>query len=195
MPVNARYVRSFSGPQPFVVDITGKGEEAVERMIDKINGDMFLDFSSSSMRFDELDLNDNANDDENDSVDSDEPCKRGVTFPEELVSHVWERPYTTAEEKKLLFYSGRDIGGFRLEYRAILRAQRAAQIQTQTEQYLQTTLINPTARSAKSGFSAMLHKATQVANVLSQSGQFLSKFAHQEDTTDAMLVVDTLYLF
>jgi hypothetical protein len=194
MPVNAQYVRSFSGPQPFVVDITGKGEDVVERMIDKINGAMFLDFSSSSLQFDEVDLNAN-DDDENDSVDSDEPRKRGVTFPEEVVTHVWERPYTTAEEKKSLFYSGRDIGGFRLEYRAILRAKRAAQIQAQTEQYLQTTLINPTARTAKSGFSAMLSKATQVANALSQSGQFLSKFAHQDDTSDAMLVVDTLYLF
>lgn len=194
MPVNAQYVRSFSGPQPFVVDIAGKGEDVVERMIDKINGDIFLDFSSSSFRFDEVDLDAN-DDDENDSNDSDEPCKRGVTFPEEVVTHVWERPYTTAEEKKRLFYSGRDIGGFRLEYRAILRAKRAAQIQAQTEQYLQSALTNPTARSAKSGFSAMLSKATQVANALSQSGQYLSKISHQEDTSDAMLVVDTLYLF
>jgi hypothetical protein len=199
MPFNAQHSRCNATPLPFVVDIAGKGRDAVERMIDKINGDMFLDFSHSSFHFDDVDLRNV--EDEVFSTDSDEPSKR-VSFPDDEVSHVWERPFTTAEEKQLLFYSGKDISKFRLEYRAIVRAHRDAQIKAQLE------LPSPPSSSAPlpgvssykqpmhlSGFSSILHKATQIANAVSQSGKFFAKYSNQEDASDAMLVVDTLYLF
>lgn len=199
MPFNAQHSRCYATSLPFVVDIAGKGRDAVERMIDKINGDMFLDFSQSSYHLDDVDL---SNDDvEEYSTDSGEPSKR-VSFPHDEVSHVWERPFTTAEEKQLLFYSGKDISRFRLEYRSIVRAHRDAQIQAQLECPPPTSALAPlsTLSSYKhpmhlSGFSSMLNKATQIANAVSQSGKFFAKYSNQEDASDAMLVVDTLYLF
>ena len=182
---------------PFVLDIAGKGRDVVERMIDKINGDMFLDFSQSSLHLDEVDLT--SVEEMGDAADSEKPPKR-VCFPEDEVSHVWERPFTTAEEKEVLFYSGRDISIFRHQYRAIVRAHKDARLQAQRELSPSSSNVLSAVQSGNkpmhvSGFSAMLLKATQIANSVSTSGKFFSKFSNHEDASDAMLVVDTLYLF
>ena len=198
MPFNPQHSHCYATPLPFVVDIAGKGRDVVEMMIDRINGDMFLDFSQSSFHLDDVALK--VDEDEGDSTDSNKPSKR-VSFPEDEVSHVWERPFTTAEEKTLLFYSGRDISGFRHQYRAIVRAHKDAQMQAQRD--LSSTSVHFSAVSSVkkpipmpvSGFSSILLKATQIASAVSQSGKFLSKFSNHEDASDAMLVVDTLYLF
>lgn len=176
-------------------------------MIDKINGEMFLDFSGSSLALDDIDLygGDDDDDDESltDSVDSDNDSNRKVSFSDELVSDVWERPYTTVEERKILFYTGREIGEFRMEYKANIKRRKAALIAART-----LALTNPsnqatpstpskaqTLSTTLSGFGTILKKATQVGTALTQFGQFLPAFAQQEEVSDSMLVIDTLYLF
>jgi hypothetical protein len=146
----------------------------------------------SSLPLDDIDLYGDDDDDESDTDSVDVPGRR-VSFSEELIQDVWERPRTTPEEKPLLFYSGKQIWEFRMEYRAIVRRRRAL-----AKNPMAGIPVTPTSRPSKSsssGLSGLLKKATQVATSISQSGHFLSLFAETIDSSDAMMVVDTLYLF
>lgn len=172
-----------------MIDIAGKGKDVVERMIDQISGDMvLLDLSRSSLLSVD-DIYEDDSDSDSGSAHSDEEITRRVSFSEDLVCDVWERPYTTLEEKPQLFYSGKEIWAFRLEYRAIIRNRKAQRHAAST-----TQLTAAVTSSAPSRFSAIMKKASQVASSFSQTGQFLSVLS-QEESPNAMHVIDTLYLF
>ena len=197
MPIKAQSNRSTSESRAFVIDIAGKRQDVVERMIDRITGEIFLDFSQSSFILDDIDMSNDNEENENSSVNSDVPSKR-VSFADEEVSHVWERAYTTSEEKKILFYSGREIAEFRQQYRAIIRARRDALMQGQS--ILQSSTSQSSTFSEKSsltlsGLNTMIRAASQIALAVSQSGRSLVPLMNQQDSSEAMLVVDTLYLF
>jgi hypothetical protein len=189
---------SFSTGSPIIVDISDTKKEVVERLIEELNDVMIWNNSCQSLE--DISLN---TDDENDvfhPCNSDIPQQKRVSFPEELVCDVWERPFTTCQEKTTLFYSRQEIATFRMEYRKMLRAQKEARLR-------ELGMIPPSSSSSTmldsypmslTGFSSMtgmLRKALQVTNSLSQTGTFFSLLGNQEETSDAMLVVDTLYLF
>jgi hypothetical protein len=195
MPVSNQYNAAHNRQKPHIIDVAGKGQDVIERMIDKISGEMVLfDMSESSLPLDYIDLygddNDNDDDDESDSVTT-----RRVSFSEQLVKDVWERPRTTPEEKLLLFYSGKQIWEFRMEYRAIVRRRRTPAKGIPATTPTKAISSSSSSSSSSSGLSGLLKKATQVATFISQSGHSLSLFAETVDNSDAMLVVDTLYLF
>lgn len=51
-----------------------------------------------------------------DESDSSFSTVTGVSFAEPLVTQVWLRPYTTKQEKRVLFYNERDFMEFKRDY-------------------------------------------------------------------------------
>jgi hypothetical protein len=194
MSLNYTSRDSLTDQSLIIVDITETSREVVERLIVEFNDVMALHNSCSSLE--DISMTTTTTDDENDeyhSCNSDiPPQQKRVSFPEELVHDVWERPYTTLEEKSILFYSRQEIATFRLEHRRMLRAQKEARLR---ELGIIPSFSNQISSTSFSSMTGIFRKAVQVASSLSQTGTFISLLGNQEESSDAMLVVDTLYLF
>lgn len=179
---------------PQIFDVSEKNIDAIERMITKVTGGAFL------MDMVETDDEESIEEECARTTRPQHCCRRRVSFSDNLIRDVWERPKTTAEEKGLLFYTAREFALFRYEYRlflrqalAISRAKDEATASQQQQQQLKAASHdqnnNNTGASPISSYSlsSWYERAKHIANSLSH--------VEHHQPMEAMLIVDTLYLF
>lgn len=116
-------------------------------------------------------------------------AQKTVSFPENPISEIWERPKTLPEDRNGLFYTGAEINAFRREYRALVSdkiAQRKAEMAASQGIVLppQNTLFL---------ILTFLQKATILATGSLSRSSLQSTSCHCQ--TETVLLVDTLYLF
>jgi hypothetical protein len=112
-----------------------------------------------------------------------ENFKRRVSFSEELIADVWERPKTLPEDRHTLFYSGTEISNFRSEYRTLIRNKLAKRNAEFTE-------CQSAAPSSQSSLSLMVGYMQRAAHLV--TGSLLPS---PQNPPETVLLVDTLYIF
>lgn len=116
------------------------------------------------------------------SISSASSSMRRVSFCEELISDVWERPKTPKEDCEFLFYQQSDYQTFRQDYRrALIQAvNRAKKQQHKEDSYYVITYW--------AGW------VSQVVSAVKQEGINMSK-ALSQPPADTNVFVDTMYLY
>lgn len=149
--------------------------------------------------------------------------ERNVSFREDLITHIHERPKTTPGERDELFYSSDDVKRFRREYKLFTTLQRQRWMlaqQRQRQQHLQYYSLLPTTQLLDSASSTVSQWLTSVTQLLSLSSEPIksldaaSNYATSPTATTIasskscchaeaaatisepnMFLIDTLYLF
>lgn len=162
-------------------DSNSNSNYAVHTVMD---GNKMLFLEDSTTSFESLSLDDGCS--ATVAIHEKDIVSRRVSFSEQLIADVWERPKTLPEDKNTLFYSGTEISNFRSEYRTFIRnkvAQRKAEL---TERQL----ASPSSHSSLSSLSLMVGYMRRAAHLV--SGSLLTS---PHNAPETVLLVDTLYIF
>jgi len=170
MPATPQYNSNPTTMRPHVINKAGKGQEKVLRKMDERSGNMLLfELSDSSLDLDDLEFGGEIIPKRN-SSQSDAIPRRCVSFSDELVRDIWERPTTDPEEQQDLYYTAEEIWGFRMDYKASMRSRALKNREEIREEINREEINEPDNMSFLSKkFKGIWRNATEVASSLVQA--------------------------